>query len=147
MSTPRSLRLPAHARRVTLDTSYGPVAALRADPAEPADGRPTFLLLPGFTGSKEDFIALLDPIVEAGYAVVAVDQRGQYETVGSEDVDDAAYSLAQFAREACAVADALGGDLHVVGHSFGGLVAQEMVLADHAHVRSLTLMCSGPSAL
>ena len=147
MSVPRSLDLPPHARRVTLDTSFGTVAALRID-AVGGPQRATVLLIPGFTGSKEDFIAVLEPLSRAGYAVVAIDQRGQFET---PDHDDAGgtdpYSLDRFARDAVAIAAAVGGPLHVVGHSFGGLVATAMVLRDAAQVRSLTLLCSGPAAL
>ena len=36
----------------------------------------TVLLVPGYTGSKEDFIALLGPLAAAGRRVVAVDLRG-----------------------------------------------------------------------
>ena len=148
MSIPRSLTLPDVARPATLRSPFGDVAALRAEPSDAAaPPRATVLLLPGFTGSKEDFLALLAPLAAAGYASVAVDQRGQYETVGPEDVDDVTYTLDRFDREACAVAEEVGGDLHVVGHSFGGLVAQAMVLRAPARVRSLTLLGSGPGAL
>jgi pimeloyl-ACP methyl ester carboxylesterase len=37
--------------------------------------------------------------------------------------------------------------VHLVGHSFGGLVSRAAVLRRPAAVRSLTLMCSGPQAL
>ena len=149
MSTPRSLALPTTARRDTVDTAYGPVAVLRAEPTSGGRRAPV-LLLPGFTGSKEDFVALLEPLTAHGHPVVAVDQRGQYETVGPEEIDDDVYSLDAFAHEAVAIATAIdgaGAGVHVVGHSFGGLVAQTMVLHDRSRVRSLTLMCSGPGAL
>jgi pimeloyl-ACP methyl ester carboxylesterase len=37
--------------------------------------------------------------------------------------------------------------VHLVGHSFGGLVSRAAVLAQPSAVRSLTLMSSGPAAL
>jgi pimeloyl-ACP methyl ester carboxylesterase len=150
MSIPRSIALPALARPITLDTRFGPVAALRADPPDGDTPRGTVLLLPGFTGSKEDFLALLEPLAVAGFTVVAVDQRGQYETVGPEDDDPVAYSLDAFAREAVAIGRQLvgaDGALHLVGHSFGGLVARDAALLEPSLVRSLTLLCSGPGAL
>lgn len=62
----------------SLSTRRGAFAVLDGVPAGPRRG--TVLLVPGFTGSKEDFIALLPPLVEAGYRAVAVDGRGQYES-------------------------------------------------------------------
>ncbi len=55
-----------------LRTSRGVFAAREARPRR-AEPRGTALLLPGYTGSKEDFIAMLAPLAEAGYRVVAVD--------------------------------------------------------------------------
>ena len=147
MSTPRSLQLHPCVARVTIESPFGPVAALRATPDGTSRG--TVLLLPGFTGSKEDFLAVLEPLARAGWVAVAVDQRGQHETVGPDD-DPRAYALDGFAHEAVATGRVLvgpDGALHLVGHSFGGLVAQAATLHDPALVRSLTLLCSGPGAL
>ena len=44
--------------------------------------RGTALLVAGYPGSKEDFAPLLAPLAEAGYRVVALDQRGQFESPG-----------------------------------------------------------------
>ena len=70
---------PHGGARIDLPGRYGPIAALRAAPAEPALGA-TALLLPGFTGSKEDFVPLLDAIAAAGIGVLAIDLPGQYES-------------------------------------------------------------------
>src|SRR3954470_20839418 len=53
--------------------------------------RGTVLMVAGYTGSKEDFAPLLAPLADAGYRVVAIDQRGQYESPGPDD--PAAYSV------------------------------------------------------
>lgn len=151
MSTPPFLRLPASARSVRLDTARGGFAALRAlPPTGPVRG--TALLLPGFTGSKEDFIALLEPLALAGFQVVAVDQRGQFETGGPDD--EAAYSLRALALDLRAVIAAVGGPgpLHLLGHSFGGYVVREALLQNAAEggelpCASLTLMSTGPGAV
>jgi len=45
------------------------------------------------------------------------------------------------------VASALGEPVHLVGHSFGGLVARAAALAAPEALRSLTLLDSGPSAV
>jgi pimeloyl-ACP methyl ester carboxylesterase len=111
--------------------------------------RGTALLVAGYTGSKEDFAPLLAPLAEAGYRVVAIDQRGQYESPGPDD--PSAYSVAELGADVVAVAGVLraesGEPLHLVGHSFGGLVSRAAVLADPTMFTSLTLLGSGPSEL
>lgn len=124
-----------------IDTSTGAVAALRAGPA---DGDPV-LLLPGYTGSKEDFAPLLAPLARAGFAVTAVDLPGQYESSGP--ADPAGYAPDALAATVGDVAARLGDPVHLLGHSFGGLVARAAVLAAPRRYRSLVLMSSGPAAI
>ncbi|MFE3428810.1 alpha/beta fold hydrolase [Streptomyces sp. NPDC059171] len=144
MSRPPTFTPPPCARPRVLTTKRGDFAVLDAVPAAPA--RATALLLPGYTGSKEDFIALLEPLTGAGYRVVAVDGRGQYESQGTDRQDS--YSQAELARDVQAQAAALGegpGRLHLLGHSLGGQIARAAVLLDATPFRSLTLMSSGPA--
>lgn len=112
--------------------------------------RGTALLLPGFTGSKEDFISLHEPLAAAGYRTIAVDGRGQYETPGPSD-DETPYAQAELAQDVLAQVDALTDGsqerVHLVGHSFGGQVARAAVLLDPPRFRSLTLMASGPAEI
>lgn len=126
--------------RRDIEIRGGPLAALEAGTAE----RGTVLLVPGFTGSKEDFRFVLPLLAEAGWRAVSIDQRGQYQSPGPDD--PAAYSVAALGRDVLAVAAALG-PLHLVGHSFGGLVTRSAVLQDPGAVRSHLLMDSGPAAL
>ncbi|MEW1636217.1 alpha/beta fold hydrolase [Streptomyces sp. NPDC093801] len=143
MSKPPRLTLPPAARAYRLTTSRGEFAVHEA--GEPEHG--TALLVPGFTGSKEDFIALLEPLAAAGYRVVAVDGRGQHESPGPRE--ESAYELHELALDLLAQAGALGGagPLHLVGHSLGGLVSRAAVLRDASPFTSLTLMSSGPAAI
>jgi pimeloyl-ACP methyl ester carboxylesterase len=104
----------------------------------------TVLLVPGWTGSKEDFTPLVHHLARYGWRAVAVDQRGQFETPGPDD--PAAYTLAEFGADAVAMSKALGGYSQLVGHSFGGLVAREAVLTDPSVFSTITLLCSGPGA-
>jgi pimeloyl-ACP methyl ester carboxylesterase len=145
MSTPRSLRLPASVRKERLSTTRGDFAVLRADPPGGQDA-PGVVLVPGFTGSKEDFLAVLEPVAAAGYAVTALDQRGQYE---SEGVDDpSAYDVKALAEDLLSVVAAVAsGPIHLLGHSFGGLVVRAAALAEPSAVRTLTLLDSGPAAI
>jgi pimeloyl-ACP methyl ester carboxylesterase len=146
VSTPPFLELPAGVRPRTLSTARGDFAILEA-----GESGPLAVLVPGWTGSKEDFIAVLAPIAARGYRAVSLDQRGQFETPGSGDD----YSLEQFGADLLAVISALqstgnGGRpdaVHLAGHSFGGLVARAATIAAPGSIASLTLLCSGPAAL
>jgi pimeloyl-ACP methyl ester carboxylesterase len=143
VSTPRFLTLPPGVRRTDIATSRGTFAALEALPGSGISERCPALLVPGFLGSKEDFIAVLQTLAGAGRRVLALDLRGQYETPGTSDTS--AYSCAELGADVAAVAEAACGDpVHLVGHAFGGLVARETVISDPALVESVTLMSSGP---
>lgn len=101
-------------------------------------GRP-LLLVHGFTGAKEDFADHVDAFAAAGFWVVAPDLRGHG---GSAQPDDeAAYSLEVCADDLLALADALGwSSFSLLGHSMGGMVAQELVLRGGGEVERLVLM-------
>ncbi|EOY50156.1 putative hydrolase [Streptomyces lividans 1326] len=104
------------------------------------------MMLPGFTGSKEDFTLLHRPLGARGYRTVAVDGRGQYESDGPEH-DESTYARPELARDVLAQAAALGTRVHLVGHSLGGQIARAAVLLDPAPFLSLTLMSSGPARI
>lgn len=134
---------PTLAHRRDLHTSRGDFAAIWTEPDEP---RGTVLAVPGYTGSKEDFVPILNPLTAAGWAIVAVDQRGQYESAGSDD--SAAYSTDELGLDVAAMATAICDDpVHLLGHSFGGLTTRAAVIADPARFSSLTLMSTGPRHL
>jgi pimeloyl-ACP methyl ester carboxylesterase len=147
VSTPRTLRLPDGVQRITVETSRGGFAALEALPATGICERQPALLVPGFTGSKEDFILVLNLLAAAGRRVTAIDMRGQYESPAAAEPHE--YGVSALAADVGLIADALGDShgIHLLGHSFGGLVATELVVAGAATVGSLTLMSSGPGAL
>jgi pimeloyl-ACP methyl ester carboxylesterase len=143
MSTPTSLELPEGARRATATTTRGEFAVIDAMPAAGPCELGTALLVPGYTGSKEDFIAILGQLTAAGRRVVAVDLRGQYQSAGPDDPD--AYDPRELGADIAAVVEATKAT-HLLGHSFGGLVVREAVLGGCAPT-SLTLLSSGPAAL
>jgi pimeloyl-ACP methyl ester carboxylesterase len=145
VSTPRFLTLPPGVRRTDIESSRGTFAALEAFPGSGIPERGPALLVPGFTGSKEDFLSVLQTLAGAGRRVIALDMRGQYETPGSDDASS--YSCAELGADIAAVIEAVGDPVHLVGHSFGGLVTRETVITDPGLVESYTLMSSGPAAL
>ncbi|WP_045559088.1 alpha/beta fold hydrolase [Streptomyces sp. FxanaA7] len=144
MSRPPSFTPPPGARAHRLRTPRGEFAVIEAGAAV----KGSVLLVPGFTGSKEDFIALHEPLAAAGYRTVAVDGRGQYESPGAEN-DEAPYAQAELAQDLLAQAQAVGdgGPLHLVGHSLGGQISRAAVLRDASPFTSLTLMASGPAEI
>lgn len=150
MSTIRSLQLPEGVRSGWLDTARGKFAVLEARPARGVSHWRPALMLPGYTGSKENFLPVLEPLAAAGRPVVAVDLRGQYQSPHAPD--RAGYSAAAMAADVLAMIDAVAGEVpgtgvHLVGHSMGGLIARDTVLQRRAGVLSLTLLGSGPGLI
>jgi pimeloyl-ACP methyl ester carboxylesterase len=133
---------PTTAEPATLRTRYGQIGALRAGARESAAD---VLLLPGFTGSKEDFTPLLDPLADHGYRVTAIDLPGQMSSPGP--ADPGGYEPDELAAAVHAVAQTMIGPVHLVGHSFGGLVARAAVISRPELFADLVLMSSGPAAL
>ncbi|MEV4102907.1 alpha/beta hydrolase [Nonomuraea sp. NPDC049649] len=147
MSTPRFLHLPSGVTPCKIDTTRGTFAALDAVPASGVVERWPAILVPGLTGSKEDFIAVLETLALSGRRVVAVDLRGQYETPGPDD--PAAYTCEALGADVDALAQRIGDGepVHLVGHSFGGLVAREAAIDGRTKFATFTLMGSGPAGI
>jgi pimeloyl-ACP methyl ester carboxylesterase len=123
-----------------------------AEPAaEGPPARPHVLLVPGLTGGKEDFEPVLPALAAAGWPAVAIDLFGQQDSDGSDDPAD--YTLSALATDLLDLLKQLPHPLHLVGHSFGGLVAQEAITGSGGKtdatsaVASLTLLDSGPGGL
>ncbi|MER7127716.1 alpha/beta fold hydrolase [Streptosporangium saharense] len=147
MSTPRFLTLPPGVRARRLETAVGTFAALEALPGSGIAERMPALLVPGLTGSKEDFLAVMQTLAQSGRQVVAIDLRGQFETGGPDD--PSAYTCAALGNDVDALAQLIGrGEpIHLVGHSFGGLVAREAVIDGRTKFASYTMMSTGPAAI
>ncbi len=136
----------------TVDDSPGDVArsdsGARGDVARTTAGaRGDVLLVPGFTGSKEDFLAILEPLAAFGWRVAAMDLPGQggAPALGPRG----SHTARTLADSVAAVAQwfAPGRRVHLVGHSMGGLITRELVLSDAASLASWTAMSSGPASI
>lgn len=149
MSQLLSLETPDHARRVHLRTERGIFAALDVPPAGHAPVRGTALLIPGFMGSKEDFLPMLPALSADGVRVLAMDCRGQYETGDASPTPS--YSPDDLASDLVAVTRSLdAGPVHLLGHSYGGSLVRAAVIAtegDPSLWASATLMNFGPGAV
>ncbi len=144
MSRPSSLDIDDSVRRHDLETDRGAFVTWRCSPGDTSLPHGNVLLVPGFTGSKEDFAPLLPLLAESGWQAATYDQRGQFETAADTGGD---FSLDVYAADLVAVSAGLFGDgerIHLVGHSFGGLVGAAAVIATPERWAGLTMLCSGP---
>lgn len=73
--------------------------------------------------------------------VLSYDQRG----LGQTDKPDAPYSMQQYADDAAALMDACGWTrAHVIGVSFGGMVAQHLAQRHPDKIDKLVMCCTSP---
>ncbi len=145
MKQTRVIDLPSGVDATTASTPRGDFAVVVARPPAELEVRGSAILVPGWTGSKEDFAAIVALLARDGWTVAAYDQRGQYKSPGYPDAED--YTWTNLAADAAAVADWLdpGNRVHLTGHSFGGLVAAAAAVGHPERWASVTFMCSGPA--
>lgn len=110
--------------------------------------RPCVLLLHGFPELAYSWRKVMLPLAEAGYHVVAPDQRGYGRTTGWDgkyDGDVGSFRLLNVVRDALGLVSALGYQSveAVVGHDYGSPVAAWCALIRPDVFRSVVLM-SGP---
>ncbi len=115
------------------------VGPIRLDVLEAGEGGRPLLLTHGFTGAKEDFGDWVDVFADHGWWVVAPDLRGHGDSDQPEHEDH--YSLALYSEDLLDLADQFGWDrFTLLGHSMGGMIAQEMVLTAPGRIDRLILM-------
>lgn len=136
------LQIPERAVRGHVEIDGYKLAIITIEPVGEHVG--TALLVPGYTSSADTFNMLLQPLSERGYKVVSLSQRGQCLSEGPDNVDG--YELSRLGQDIHEVIQklGLGSEVHLLGHSFGGVVSIEAVLQDHSPFASLTMWNSGP---
>jgi aminoacrylate hydrolase len=101
------------------------------------DGEPV-LLIQGVGVGKEGWRPQIEGLSDR-FRTVAFDNRG----IDGSDIDPRMLSIETMANDALAVMDAVGlHRWHVVGHSMGGLIAQELALRAPQRVQSLSFLCT-----
>jgi 2-succinyl-6-hydroxy-2,4-cyclohexadiene-1-carboxylate synthase len=114
------------------------VGEIEMEYEEHGRGERAFVLVHGFTGSRDDWREQLPRLAARG-RTLAVDLRGHGGT--SNPGDEAGYSFDQLARDLAGFLDAVGAPrCDLLGHSMGGVVALRLVLAEPSRVASLVLM-------
>ncbi len=107
------------------------------------EGQP-LLFISGTGGDLRNKPNVFDGPFPKAFDVMAYDQRG----LGQTSKPDTPYSMAGYADDAARLMDHMGWESAcVLGVSFGGMVAQELVLRHPARVRRLLLACTSPGGV
>lgn len=103
-------------------------------------GEAALVLLHGGPGMSHHYMVPLEAVATAKLRVVNFDQRG---VGGSTKPADDSYNMDRYVADLDAVRSWLGlEELHLLGHSWGGLVAQAYAAEHPDRVASLALVCS-----
>lgn len=103
--------------------------------------RPTVCLVHGWTGRASDFTEFVDPLLKAGYRVVAFDAPGHGESAGNQTN---AIHVARVIHDL----QEMEGPFHaIIGHSFGGFAAS-IAASQYQSLRKIKLITIGsPNSL
>ena len=137
--------LPESVERDTFEAPSGRHAVIRSGNPQ----RERVVLIPGLTGSKEDFQRMMPLFVEEGYFVESYDLAGQFESfmAGPENLDPPRkrYDIDLFADDMIAFLERHPGPAHVLGYSFAGTVAQVVFARRPDLFLSLAFLSAPPS--
>jgi pimeloyl-ACP methyl ester carboxylesterase len=98
------------------------------------------LLVHGLTASHKEWALLGPRLAESGHYVIAPDLRGR----GLSGKPAQGYAVSIHAADLVGLLDALGiGDVDLVGHSLGAVIAMYLSVVYPAHVRKLVVVDAG----
>jgi pimeloyl-ACP methyl ester carboxylesterase len=104
------------------------------------------LLIQGMSGTHVAWGRPFREVLEESFDVVAFDNRG----IGLSGPVEGPFTIVEMAEDTAGLLEELGLEsAHVVGISMGGMIAQELALAEPGRLRSLTLgctYCGGPGS-
>jgi len=125
----RELRVPADG--VTLHVRIA---------GNPAAGN-VLIAINGGPGQSSHYMVGLEQLAGAEFAVVTYDQRGTGRSTTPSD----GYTLLDYVADLEAIRKAVGAEkIHLMGHSWGGVVAMRYATVHPEKVDSIVLMGSGP---
>lgn len=148
----RDLHLP------DIDWSRTPVGFVRDRIAVPSGhlasvaygtaGAPRAVLVPGATGSKEDFVLMMPLLASAGYRVESFDLAGQYESAGAGPEHlippGRRYDYELFVDDLICILETGSTPVHVLGYSFAAIVVQLAFVRRPELFASVTLLSCPP---
>lgn len=106
--------------------------------AGPPDG-PAVVLLHGFPDDRHGWDRQIEPLAEAGFRAIALDQRGCGEAGFGDSLR--AYTASRLVDDVEAALGDLGiSRAHLVGHDWGGLVAWTAALEERPWLDRLVIM-------
>jgi pimeloyl-ACP methyl ester carboxylesterase len=98
---------------------------------------PPIVLLHGFPETSAEWRLVTPHLVEAGFRVVAPDQRGY--SAGARPAGSAAYAIDRLVADVVGLLDGLGlASAHLVGHDWGAMVAWCVAARHPERTRTLT---------
>jgi len=110
-------------------------------PAGASDDVPMITLINGHMRTSSDFKMMTRHLVENGFRVLTLDNRGAGRSVVESDFD-----LDDMAADVIATWDHLGiGQSHLLGISMGGMIAQWIAGHHGSRLRSLVLVSTCPN--
>lgn len=100
------------------------------------ENRPTVLFVHGWTGRASDFSFFVEPLVKAGFRVIAFDAPAHGESLGDQTN---AIEVSEIIRD---IVELEGGVETIVGHSFGGF-ASSIAMANSENLKGKKLVTIG----
>jgi pimeloyl-ACP methyl ester carboxylesterase len=111
--------------------------------AGPADSAAVLIAIHGGPGMSSDYMTSLERLAGDQLAVVTYDQRGTGRS-SSPPPDVANYTLDKYVADLDAVRETTGREkVHLLGHSWGGIVALRYATVHPDRVETLILLGSG----
>jgi pimeloyl-ACP methyl ester carboxylesterase len=102
------------------------------------EGKP-LLLLHGWDGNGIDFLKMIDPLIQAGHRVTAVDMPGHGKSTGI-NID-----MTDFIGTILLMQEKFGEFESIIAHSFGGLATLSTFLREKLSVEKMVLISSPAS--